>query len=150
MIGGWWWFKCDWICKGQHSVGKILQNCIAPKVPYTLNKKFSKLKLEFNTRNPCMKYIEIIMWWCSLATGYICICSWEFWQCFSEISTSIFYHFFFFLLNLSCHLPKHWPHGGSCAAVLCSSTPEIYSLLTHLYSGVTQSTVCAIPPAMFN
>ena len=47
-----------------------------------------------------------------------------------------FIKYFFILLNLSYRLPKHWPYGGSCVAVLRSSTPEIYSLLVHLYSGV--------------
>ena len=54
------------------------------------------------------------------------------------------------VLSLSCHPPERWPHGGFCVAVLRSSTPEIYSLLVHLYSGVAQSTVCAIPPAIIN
>ena len=63
---------------------------------------------------------------------------------------SWFYQYEIIVLSLSCHLPERWPHGGSYMAVLRSSTPEIYSLLVYLYSGVAQSTVCAIPPAMFN
>ena len=63
---------------------------------------------------------------------------------------SWFYQYKIIVLSLNCHSPERWPHGGSCVAVLRSSTPGIYSLLVHLYSGVAQSTVCAIPPAMFN
>ena len=29
----------------------------------------------------CIKYINIIIWWCALATGWICINSWQLWQC---------------------------------------------------------------------
>ena len=63
---------------------------------------------------------------------------------------SRFYQYKIIVLSLSCHSPERWPHGGSCVAVLRSITPEIYSLLVHLYSGLAQSTICAIPPVMFN
>ena len=56
---------------------------------------------------------------------------------------SWFYQYKIIVLSLSCHSPERWPHGGSCVAVLRSSTPEIDSLLVHLYSGVAQST--AVP-----
>ena len=60
---------------------------------------------------------------------------------------SWFYQNKIIVLSLSCHSPERWQR---CEAVLRSSTPEIYSLLVHMYSGVAQSTVCAIPPAMLN
>ena len=49
-------------------------------------------------------------------------------------------------------LDAHASRPVACVVVLRSSTPEIYSLLVHLYSAVAQSryAVCAIPPAMFN
>ena len=46
---------------------------------------------------------------------------------------SLFYQNTIIVLSLSCHSSERWPHGGSCVAVLRSSTPEIYSLLVHLY-----------------
>ena len=63
---------------------------------------------------------------------------------------SWFYQYKIIVLSLSCHSPERWSHGSSCVIVLRSSTPEIYWLLVHLYSGEARSTVCAIPPAMFN
>ena len=69
---------------------------------------------------------------------------------FLDEEIMILSHNFFIMLSLSCHLPEDWQHGGSCVAVLCSSVPQIYSLLVHLYSGVAQSTACAVPPAMFD
>ena len=38
------------------------------------------------------------------------------------------------ILNLICHLFEHRPRGGFCVTMLRSSTPEIHSLLFHLYS----------------
>ena len=61
----------------------------------------------------------------------------------------------FYQIMFNCvefKLPFTWALAtwGSCVAGLRSSTPEIYSHSVHLYSGVAQSTVCVISPAMFN
>ena len=62
-----------------------------------------------------MKYIKIIMWWRALATGWICIYSWQFGNV-EEIM--ILYQIKIIALSYSCHSPDRWPHGGSCVAVL--------------------------------
>ena len=54
-----------------------------------------------------MKYIKIIMWWCALATGKICISSWQFWQCFNHYANIYWYIYVLIKCNQnsSCILP---------------------------------------------
>ena len=53
---------------------------------------------------------------------------------FQRLWNHDFIKHFLIMLNSSCHLPEHWPHGGFCAAELRFSSPEICSLLVHLHS----------------
>ena len=62
-----WCFKCDWICKGQHSVGKILY-----------------MTLEFNKRNPYIYIYKICQYLAyenvlemGMYTGFNCNLIWN-------------------------------------------------------------------------
>ena len=96
-------------------------------------------------RQVVMKYIKITM---------MCIGNRVNLHLFSTILTMFFWDEEIMILSNNFRsVGFKLPFTGALAtwghvAVLRSSTPEIYSLLIYLYSGVAQSMVCAIPPAM--
>ena len=47
---------------------------------FQINSVITKWRLSSSEVGEGMKYKKIIMWWCPLATGSICVNSWQFWQ----------------------------------------------------------------------